>query len=59
MTHLRGDRQPSTLLYHALYQADRLTGRVEAQMRGKQIAITAVIALAVVLGYKYYEQKRG
>lgn len=28
-------------------------------MRGKQIVITAAIALAVVLGVKTYEQKRG
>lgn len=30
-----------------------------AAMRGKQIAWTAAIALAVVLGYKAYEQKTG
>jgi negative regulator of sigma E activity len=28
-------------------------------MRPKQIAVTAAIALAVVLGVKTYEQKRG
>jgi negative regulator of sigma E activity len=28
-------------------------------MRGKQMAITAVIALAVVVGYGHYSQKMG
>ena len=28
-------------------------------MRGKQILMTAAVALAVVLGVKTYEQKRG
>lgn len=36
-----------------------LRGLEVVAMRGKQIAMTAAIALAVVLGYKAYEAKTG
>jgi hypothetical protein len=31
----------------------------EVRMRGKHLAITVVVALAVVVGYDYYKNKRG
>jgi hypothetical protein len=37
----------------------RNPSRPEVPMRGKQLVITAAVALAVVLGVKAYESKRG